>query len=218
METKRAAWKCIILISLVFLIGCAGIPVREEVKVDQSLPVGKIEGNQFTGIRFPFKVSAPAGWKVSTEYPKFMVDLGYDKEGLQESQVFVFNPDTQSNLQVDFEAAGRHSTFDQEKIEMLTTAATGSFKEELEKDYGKSVNAAIGPTERVSLKGVPFAAKKYATYTIKGVKRTQGWVYAFAEPYQIFILYMVLEKEGKNDFEAIKGTLDSFEYFPKGSK
>ena len=53
---------------------------------------------------------------------------------------------------------------------------------------------------------------------MKGVKRTQGWVYAFAEPYQIFILYMVLEKEGKNDSEAIKEILDSFEYLPKQSK
>ncbi len=218
MERKRAIWKWIILLFMVFSIGCAGIPVREAVKVDQSLPVGKIEGNQFAGIRFPFKVSAPAGWKVSTEYPKFMIDLGYDKEGLEESQVFIFNPDTQSNLQIDFEAAGRYSTFDQGKIEMLTTAATGSFKEELEKDYGKGINAAIGPTDRVSLKGVPYAAKKYATYTMKGVKRTQGWVYAFAEPYQIFILYMVLEKEGKNDSEAIKEILDSFEYLPKQSK
>ena len=218
MERKRAAWKWIILLFLVFSIGCAGIPVREEVKVDQSLPVGKIEGSQFTGIRFPFKVSAPAGWKVSTEYPKFMIDLGYDKEGLESSQVFIFNPDTQSNLQIDFEAAGRHVILDQERIEMLTTAATGSFKEELEKDYGKGVNAAIGPTERVSLKGVPYAARKYATYTIKGVKRVQGWVYAFAEPYQIFILYMVLGKEGKNDSEAIKEILDSFEYLPKQSK
>ena len=218
METKRTAWKWIILLFSVFSIGCAGAPVREAVKVDQSLPVGKIEGNQFTGIRFPFKVSAPAGWKVSTEYPKFMVDLGYDKEGLQESQVFIFNPDTQSNLQIDFEAAGRHSTFDQEKIEILTTAAMGSFQEELEKDYGKGIHAAIGPTERVSLKGVPYAAKKYATYTVKGVKRTQGWVYAFAEPYQIFILYLVLEKEGNNDSREIKEILDSFEYLPKESK
>jgi len=33
--------------------------------------------------------------------------------------------------------------------------------------------------------------------------RQQGWVYAFAEPYQIFILYLVLEKDGKNDYGAI---------------
>lgn len=60
------------------------------------------------------------------------------------------------------------------------------------------------------MKGVPYAAKKYATLTLKGVKQEQGWVYAFAEPYQIFILYMVLEKEGMNDRQGIKSILDSF--------
>lgn len=39
---------------ILFLAGCAGIPVREEVKVDLSIPVGKIEGNRFTGLRYPF--------------------------------------------------------------------------------------------------------------------------------------------------------------------
>jgi len=68
------------------------------------------------------------------------------------------------------------------------------------------------------LKGVPYAAKKYATYTLKGVKREQGWVYAFAEPYQIFILYMVLEKEGVNDRQGIKSILDSFEVTSEGKK
>jgi hypothetical protein len=68
------------------------------------------------------------------------------------------------------------------------------------------------------LKGVPYAAKKYATFTLKGVKREQGWIYAFAEPYQIFILYMVLEKEGMNDRQDIKSILDSFEVISKGEK
>ncbi len=76
----------------------------------------------------------------------------------------------------------------------------------------------IGPTEPYSLKGVPFAAKKYTTYTLKGVKREQGWVYAFVEPYQIFILYMIIEKEGADDRQAIKAILDSFEIIPKESK
>ena len=113
---------------LVLLVGCAGIPVREAVKVDLSLPVGNIEGNQFTGVRYPFKVSAPPNWKVTTEAPGFMEELGYDKAGLEESEVFVFNPSTQSNLQIDFTPAGRYSKFSQESIEGLTTAATGSFK------------------------------------------------------------------------------------------
>jgi hypothetical protein len=205
--------KCTIGIFLIlaFLIGCAGAPVREAVKVDLSLPVGKIEGNQFTGIRYPFNVSAPPPWKVTTEIPTFMEELGYERPGLEESQVFIFNPSTQSNLQIDFTPAGRYARFSQESIKSLTTMATGSFKEELEKDYGKGVNAAIGPTTPFSLKGVPFAAKKYATYTLKGVKREQGWIYGFSEPYQIFILYMILEKEGVNDRQDITKILDSFE-------
>jgi hypothetical protein len=53
------------------------------------------------------------------------------------------------------------------------------------------------------------------TYTIKGVKREQGWIYGFTEPYQIFILYMILEKEGANDRQDLKKILDSFEVIPK---
>jgi hypothetical protein len=211
MKTKKLY---LLLLLLVFAVGCA-IPVREAVKVDMKAPVGKIEGNQFTGIRYPFNVAAPPGWQVTTKYPKFMIDLGYDKEGLEASAVFLFNPATQSNLQIDFEAADRYSTFSQKSIEGLTTAATGSFQEELEKDLGRGTKAEIGPTEPVTLKGVPYAAKKYATYTAKGVKREQGWIYAFAEPYQIFILYLILDKEWKNDHEAFKAILDSFEYIPK---
>ncbi len=98
MRTKRSLSLFIISSLLVFSAACAGVPVREAVKVDLSVPVGKIEGNQFTGIRYPFKVAAPPNWRLSTEYPKFMIELGYDKEGLEESQVFIFNPVTESNL------------------------------------------------------------------------------------------------------------------------
>jgi hypothetical protein len=212
---KKSSWIWIIFLFFLFSAGCAGIPVREEVKVDLSLPVGKIEGNQFTGIRYPFEVSAPPGWQIATEYPKFMVELGYEEGGLQESQVFLFNPDTHSNLQIDFEPAGRHARFDQKEIEWLTTVAAGSLKEELENDYGKQMQLEISRTEPYSLKGVPFAARKYGTYTLKEGKREQGWIYAFAEPYQIFILYMILEKEGTNDRQDIKSILDSFEVFSK---
>jgi hypothetical protein len=202
------------LILLVCAAGCAGAPVREAVKIDTSVPVGKIEGNQFTGIRYPFKVSAPQSWTITTEYPQFMLDLGFEKEGLEESQVFVYNPATQSNLQIDFSPAGRHSTFDQKKIEWMTTAAMGSFQEELQKDYGKNIQVEISPLEPYSLKGVPYAAKIYATYVLKGIKREQGWIYAFSEPYQIFILYMILDKEGANDHQSVKTILNSFEFTP----
>jgi hypothetical protein len=94
-------------------------------------------------------------------------------------------------------------------------AATGSLKEEIEKDYGKGVKVEVGPTEPVSLKGVPFAAKKYATYTAKGLKREQGWIYGFTEPYQIFILYTILDKEGTNDRQDMRKILNSFEVISK---
>ena len=199
-----------IFLSIFVLSGCAGVPVREPVKVDLSLPVGKIEGNQFLGIRFPFKVSAPSHWKIATEFPNFMLDLGYEKGGLEESEVFVFNPSTQSTIQIDLTPAGRYAKFSQELIEGLTTAAMGSFKQELEEEHGKGIEVVTGPTEPIVLKGIQFAAKKYATYTIKGVKREQGWIYGFTEPYQLFILYVILEKEGSKDREDMKRILDSF--------
>ena len=201
---------------LIFVLsGCAGIPVREPVKEDLSLPVGKIEGNQFSGIRFPFNVSAPSHWKIATEFPSFMLELGYEKPGLEESEVFVFNPSTQSNIQFDLTPAGRYAKFSQEKIEGLTTAATGGFMQELEEEHGKGIEVTVGPTEPIALKGVQFAAKKYGTYTIKGVKREQGWIYGFTEPYQLFILYVILEKEGSRDREDMKKVLDSFEVISK---
>lgn len=215
--TKRGArFFMITCVTIGLLAGCAGPPVREAVKVDMSVPVGKIEGNQFTGIRYPFNVSAPAGWKITTEIPTFMVELGYERSGLEESEVFLYNPATESNVQIDFTPAGRYATFSQGLIDHLTTAAgSDSFKEELEHDYGKNVHATIGPTEHVSLKGVQYAAKKYATYTLKGVNREQGWIYAFAEPYQIFILYMILEKDGSKDRQDLKSILDSLEVFSR---
>jgi hypothetical protein len=214
MATKKSLIG--IFLILVLLTGCAGIPVREAVKVDLSLPVGKIEGNQFTGIRYPFRVSAPSGWKVTMEIPNFMEELGYERPGLEESQVFIFNPFTQSNLQIDFTPADRYSRFDQKTIEWLTTAGTGSLTSELEEEHGKgTIKMEVGPTEPIDLKGVQFAAKKYVTYTLQGVKREQGWIYGFTEPYQIFILYMILEKEGANDRQDMKKILESFEVLRK---
>ncbi len=204
-----------ILLSIILLAGCAGIPVRHAVKVDMSVPVGNIDGNHFMGVRYPFKVSAPPNWKVTTEYPKFMLDLGFDEEGLKESEVFIFNPATQSNIQIDLTPAGRYSRFNQKTIEWITSAAAGSFKEELEKEFGKGGEVAISSTEPYSLKGVPYAARNFATYYRKGMKIEHGWVYAFAEPYQIFVIYMVVEKEGIDDHRDIKTILDSFEVLPK---
>jgi len=43
------------------------------------------------------------------------------------------------------------------------------------------------------------------------VKREQGWVYGFTEPYQIFMPYTIVENEGTKDREDLKRILDSFE-------
>ena len=79
---KKITLLFIFLFILLFMEGCGGIPVRKEVKVDLSLPVGKIEGNTFIGIRFPFRVSLPSSsWKFSTEIPDFMEGLGFKRPG-----------------------------------------------------------------------------------------------------------------------------------------
>jgi hypothetical protein len=214
MKTGRYLEIGSVIFLFAFIGGCAGKPVRDAVKVDMKLPVGAVEGNQFTGARYPFKVSAPGNWKIATEYPKFMVDLGYHKEGLEESEVFLFNPQTQSNLQIDFTPAGRYATFDQQKMESLVNSLTGEIEDEVKEHFGKEIKVTHGPTESIHLRGVPFAAKKYSTFKVQGQMREQGWIFAFGEPYQIFILYMIIEKEGGNDREAIKAILDSFEYVP----
>ena len=204
-----------VIISLfVVLVGCAGLSVHDDLKI----PAGKIEGDQFTGIRYPFRVSVPPQWKMATEFPDFLKGLGYEEPGRFDKEVtelYIFNPSTESSIQIDMTPANRGARFSQEKIEAITTAAMGSFKEELEKDYGKDIKAEIAPTTPFTLRGVPFAAKKYATYTLQGVRREQGWIYGFTEPYQMFILYMILEKEGSNDRQDMTKILESFEFVPQ---
>ncbi len=207
-----------IFLALMLLAGCAGVPVRKALKEDPRIPAGKIEGNQFIGIRYPFKVSAPSHWKVTTEFPDFLEEMGYDRPSemdREQTELYIFDPETKSSIQFDFTPAGRYSVFSQEGIERLTTIATGSLQGELEKDYGKDLQVDIGPTTPYALKGVQYAAKKYVTYTLKGVKREQGWIYGFNEPYQIFILYLIFDKEGVDDRQDMKKILDSFEVFSK---
>ncbi len=198
---------------LFFLVGCM-TPVRPAFKVDTGLPVGKIEGNQFTGIRFPFNVTAPPGWTISTNYPAFMIELGYEKGGLESSQLFLYNPATQSNLQIDFESADRYTRFSQASIEGMVTGVGGEAVSDTKQQAGAS-NIKLGPTENASLKGVQYAAKRYITFDLKGTKWQQGWIYAFTEPYQIFVLYMVSEKAGPKDLQDFKAILDSFEVVSK---
>jgi hypothetical protein len=209
----------IMMVLFVFLFGCAGIPVRPALKEEIGIPSGKIEGNRFTGIRYPFNVSVPSHWKVTIEFPDFFEEMGYDRPfstDKEQTEVYAYNPETKSNITFDFTPAGRYATFNQKKIELLTNVATQSMKAELDKEHGKGVvEVEVGPTEPVSLKGVQYAAKKYVTYTLKGEKREQAWIYGFTEPYQIFVIYMILEKKGANDRQDIKEILNSFEFIPK---
>ena len=207
------------IILLISIMGCAGIPVRPALQEDISVPAGKIEGNQFTGIRYTFNVSAPPNWKLTTEFPDFLEQLGYDRPfstDKEQTELYAYNPETKSNINFDFTPTGRYARWNQEKIERLTSSVTESMKSELAKEFGPGrIQPEFSPTEPYSLKGVQYAAKKYATYTAKGLKREQGWIYGFTEPYQIFIIYSLFEKEGTNDREDLKKILDSFEYIRK---
>jgi hypothetical protein len=207
----RTKCSLVIVFSFIILVGCAGVPIHDNLKI----PAGRIEGNQFIGMRYPFRVSVPPHWKMSTEFPAFLKGLGYEEPGPYDKEVtelYIFNPSTQSSIQIDFTPAGPRARFSQESIEALTSMATGSLEGELEKDYGKEVKLEIGPTTPFYLKGIEFAAKKYATYTVEGVKREQGWIYGFTDHDQMFILYMILEKEGANDRQDMAKIFDSFEF------
>jgi hypothetical protein len=211
------------ILLLGFFLGCAGGQVRPTLGEDTRIPPGKIEGNTFIGTRYPFTFSVPLHWTVTTEFPDFMETIGYDRPlptDKERTEAYAFNPETRTNIQFDVTPAGPKATFDQEKIQLLTTAGTDSLKSELVEEHGnKIVDLEVGPTEPASLKGVPFAAKKHVTYTLGGVRREQGWVYGFAEPYQIFILYMILEKEGSSDREDVRKTIDTFGFVaPSGKK
>jgi hypothetical protein len=207
------------IIFVIFLFGCAGIPARRALQENINVSPGRVEGNQFTGIRYSFNVSVPGHWKVTTEFPDFLEQLGYDKPfstDKEQTELYAYNPETKSNINFDFTPTGRHARFNQKRIELLTSMATESLKAELDKEFGKGVvKPDVFPAEPISLKGVKYAAKKYATYTAKGQKREQGWIYGFTEPYQIFIIYSIFEKEMASDRQDLKKILDSFEYITK---
>ncbi len=161
-----------VFLFLFLLVGCMA-PVRPAVKLDMSVPVGKIEGNRFTGIRYPFNVSAPPDWVVSFNYPDFLLEQGYEKPGLQQDQLFLYNPATQASFQIDFETADRYTKFTQASIEWMTNGVGGSAVSDTKQQAGTS-DISLGPTEPATLKGVQFAARKYVAYTWKGIKWQQG--------------------------------------------
>ncbi len=201
---------CLFIFS--FIGGCGGIPVREEARVDLSLPVGKIEGNTFEGIRFPFKVSLPSPhWKFSLEIPDFMEGLGFKKAGLEESELFLINPATKSNIQIDLTPAGKSVRFSQKMIHTITATVAGGLVEELKMEHGRDFPVEVSRVTPYTQKGVQYAAHRFVRYKLEGTPVTHGWVYGFGEPYQIFIIYMVLEKDGFDDLRDIMKILDSFE-------
>ncbi len=208
--------KRILILFLFILSACATLPLHDDLRV----PPGKIEGDQFIGIRYPFRVAIPPHWKMSTEFPEFLKKLGYEEPTPTDKEVtelYIYNPSTQTTIQIDLTPASPKAKFSQEKIEALTSAASVSLKEELEEEYGKGINILIGPTVPFPLRGVPYAARKYATYTYQEVQWERGWIYGFSEPYQIFILYLTKEKEGSKDREEMERILESFEIMkPKG--
>lgn len=209
---KKITLLFIFLFVILSIDGCGGIPVRKDVKVDSSLPVGKIEGNTFNGIRYPFKVLLPSShWQFSLEGPDFMEGLGFKRPGLEESELFIINLVTRSNIQIDLTPAGRTVRFNQKLIETLTRSVAGGLVEELKMEHGRDFPVEVGPTTSYLLKGVQYVAHRFASYKLDGTKVTHGWVFGFAEPYQIFIIYMVLEKAGFDDLRDVMKILNLFE-------
>lgn len=211
---KRIFWLrggFILLIALPFITSCA-IPVRQAYKVDESLPIGSIQGDSFAGQRFPFKIKIPDRWQATTQYPEFLVEQGYGREGLKATPFFLVNPRTKSSMQVDFSPAGRTVRFDQETIEALTRMSGKSLVAEVHQEHGQTLPVQLSKVIPMHLKGVPYAARMSAELTVKGEQREQGWIYAFAEPFQIFILYLITGENRASDKEALEQALASFEY------
>jgi len=204
-------WGVTVLLILPFVVACA-LPVRQVYKVDESLPIGRIQADSFLGQRFPFKVKIPPGWQGTTQYPEFLVEQGYGLEGLKATPFFLFNPETKSSIQFDFSPAGRTVRFDQEIIESLTRTAGRSFVSEVHAEHGKGSPIQLSQVKTIRLHGVPYAARQSARLTVKGEPQEQGWIYAFSEPFQIFILYLITGKNQDIDQEALEKALSSFEY------
>lgn len=199
------------ILMMVFVYSCA-IPARQAYTVNGAIPVGSIQGDYFVGKRYPFQLKIPAGWQASTQYPEFLVDQGYNRESLRETPFFLFNPRTKSSIQFDFSPAGRTVRFSQEMIENLTRSGAGGIVAELRQEHGRDFPVKLNQAVPARLKGVPYASRMSAEFSVKGETREQGWVYAFAEPFQIFILYLITDKDRLRDQEALEQAFSSFEY------
>lgn len=211
---KQMFWIRIGFMVVLFLslVNACAIPVREAFKVDGSLPIGSIQGDSFVGQRYPFKIKIPVGWQATTQYPEFLVEQGYGLEGLKATPLFLFNPQTKSSMQVDFSPARRTVRFNQKKIEALTRMVGTCLVDEVHQEHGKTSSVQLSKVIPMKLRGIPYAARAFAEFTVKSEPREQGWIYAFAEPYQIFILYLLAGEKRDMDKEALEQALSSFEY------
>ncbi len=211
---KQMSWIRIWFMVVLFLslVSACSVPVREAYKVDESLPIGSIQGDSFVGQRFPFKIKIPVGWQATTQYPDFLVEQGYGLEGLKATPFFLFNPQTKSSLQVDFSPARRTARFSQKTMEALVRMGGGSLASEIHEEHGEDTPIKVSEVVPIRLKGVPYAARMWAELTVKGEPREQGWIYAFAEPYQIFILYLITGEKSDMDKGSLEQALSSFEY------
>ncbi len=79
----------------------------------------------------------PDGWQAVTQYPEFLVEQGYDREGLKATPFFMFNTQTKSSLQVDLSPAGGTVRFSQETIEALVRMSGGGLVSEIHEEHSK---------------------------------------------------------------------------------
>jgi len=203
-----------LVLAAIGVAACAAPPVRQPVTLDLAAPVGRVEGKRFTGIRLPFDISAEGtSWEVATEYPKFLLDQGYEEEGLLQSQVFVFDPGSRSSLQLSLSPAGPYDTFNQATMEFLASLGTGAMEQELESEHGQGkFSVTHGKTRPAQLQGVTYAARNETRYEAGGTASENGWIYGFAEPFQIFLLYQLQKPDAASERAALERILGSFRY------
>ena len=186
----------VMIILLGFLYGCAWIPVRPALQEDISAPAGKVEGNQFTGIRYSFKVSAPPHWKVTTEFPDFMEKLGYDKPfstDKEQTELYarIIPKRDQRLLLISRRQVGMQDST-RKKIELLTSMATESMKAELDKEFGKGVIKPDVFCRADLLKRCSIRCKKICNLYGKRYEAGTGmdlWIYrTLSNFYYLFII------------------------------
>jgi hypothetical protein len=93
----------------------------------------------------------------------------------------------------------------------LKGSASSCLLEELRMDHGRDFQVEVSPTIPYRLRGVQYAAHKFVKYKTGETPVVHGWVYGFGESFQIFIIYMALEKEAYDDPKGIMKILKSLE-------